>query len=142
MINRMNNPGDETGRSSPSKRRLPRAPFIFGAKACGKASQAGKPEGIPVKGGAEAGMAAAKDHPGNASSGGQLEPLNMPEVIKTLIEMAREQGHLTYDDINDVLPDGVSPDDLDTLYIKLQSVGIEVVTHSEVEKAKPEEPEA
>ena len=87
-------------------------------------------------------MAPAKDHPGNASSGDQLEGLNMTEVIKTLIEMAREQGHLTYDDINDVLPEGVSPDDLDTLYTKLQSVGIEVITHAEVEKAKPEEPDA
>src|SRR5205807_2377893 len=58
---------------------------------------------------------------------------------KTLIEIAREQGHLTYDDINEVLADGVSPDDLDTLYTKLQSAGIEVVTHAEVEKAKPEE---
>src|SRR5689334_17539664 len=105
MVNRVNNPGDERGRRSPSKRRLARAPFLFGAKASGKASATGKPEGIPIKvDGAEAATAVAKDHPGNASSGGQLEPLNMPEVIKTLIEMAREQGHLTYDDINDVLP--------------------------------------
>jgi len=143
MINRANNPDDERGRSSPGKRRLPRAPFIFGAKASGKASHVRKANGIPVKSdGAEACTAPAKDHPGNASSGDQLEGLNMTEVIKTLIEMAREQGHLTYDDINDVLPDGASPDDLDTLYTKLQSVGIEVVTHAEVEKAKPEEPEA
>ena len=66
----------------------------------------------------------------------------MTEVIKTLIEMAREQGHLTYDDINEVLPDGVSPDDLDALYTKLQSVGLEVITHADVEKAEPEAPEA
>jgi RNA polymerase primary sigma factor len=66
----------------------------------------------------------------------------MIEAIKTLIETAREQGHLTYDDINEVVADGVSPDDLDTLYTKLQSVGIEVITHAEVEKAKPNEPEA
>jgi RNA polymerase primary sigma factor len=143
MINRTNNPADEKGRISPGKSRLPRAPFIFGAKACGKASQSRKKEGVPIKGdGPEAGSVAAKDHPVNASSSGQFERLNMTEVIKTLIEMAREQGHLTYDDINDVLPDGVSPDDLDTLYTKLQGVGIEVTSHAEVEKAKPEEPEA
>src|SRR5438477_11059278 len=40
------------------------------------------------------------------------------------------------------MADEVSADDLDTLYIKLQSVGIEVITHAEAEKAKPEEPEA
>jgi RNA polymerase primary sigma factor len=143
MINRANNPGDESGRNSPGKRRSLRAPFIFGAKARGEASQPRKTKGVPVRGeSAEAGTTAAKDHEENASAGGQFGRLNMTEVIKTLIEMAREQGHLTYDDINDVVPDGVSPDELDTLYTKLQSVGIEVTTHAEVEKVKPEEPEA
>jgi RNA polymerase primary sigma factor len=124
MINRPNNPGDQKRGSSLVKGRSPRAPFIFGAKASGKASQPRKNKGIAVKGdGAEAG--AAKDDQVNASSSGQFERFNITEVIKTLIEMAREQGHLTYDDINDVLPDGVSPDDLDTLYTKLQGVGIE-----------------
>ena len=66
----------------------------------------------------------------------------MVEAVKTLIETAREQGHLTYDDINEVVADGVSPDDLDTLYTKLQSVGIEVITNAQVEMAKPNEPEA
>ena len=143
MSHRTNKPADERGRISPGKSRLPRAPFLFGAKAGGTGLQPGKDQAIPVKGGgAGAGAAAAKDHPGNASSAGQFERWNMTEVIKTLIEMAREQGHLTYDDINEVLPDGVSPDDLDALYTKLQSVGIEVITHADVEKAKPEEPEA
>ena len=55
--------------------------------------------------------------------------------------MAREQNHLTYDDINDLLPDGVSPDDLEALYTRLDNLGIKIVTHAEAEKAKPEEPE-
>jgi len=139
MINKANNPGYQKRGSSPVKGRSLRAPFVFGAKAGGKAAQPRKTRGIAITGdSAEAG----KGEPENASSSGQLERLNMTEIIKTLIEMAREQGHLTYDDINDVLPDGVSPDDLDTLYTKLQGVGIEVTSHAEVEKAKPEEPEA
>ena len=56
--------------------------------------------------------------------------------------MAREQSHLSYDDINELLPDGVSPDDLDALYAKLHNLGIEIVAQIEVEKAKPEEPES
>ena len=32
----------------------------------------------------------------------------------------------TYDDVNELLPDGVSPGDLDALYAKLRNVGIEV----------------
>src|SRR5271167_417605 len=106
MINRANNSDDQGGRNSPGKRRIPRAPFLFGAKALDKASQPKKTKGIPIKGdGAGTGAAGAKDPPGNSGSGGEFDGLDMTEVIKTLIETAREQGHLTYDDINDVLPD-------------------------------------
>jgi RNA polymerase primary sigma factor len=58
-----------------------------------------------------------------------------------LLQVAREQSHLTYDDINELLPDGVSPNDLDALYTKLNNLGIEIVAHARIEKAKPEEPE-
>ena len=114
---------------------------MFGAKAAGKASATTKAKSIPGHGGAAgAGTSAAKGL-GNASSNAHPEPVDMTEVIKTLIEVAHEQGHLTYDDLNEVLPDGVSPEDLDILYTKLQNVGIEVVTQAEAEKAKPEDPE-
>ena len=55
--------------------------------------------------------------------------------------MAQEHGHVTYDDINDILPDGLSPDDLDELYTKLRNLDVEIVDHAEVERAKPAEPE-
>ena len=32
----------------------------------------------------------------------------LPEKIKELVRLAQEQGHLTYNDINDVLPDNVT----------------------------------
>ena len=35
---------------------------------------------------------------------------------KTLLHLAQEHGYVTYDDINDVLPDGLNPEDLDTLF--------------------------
>jgi RNA polymerase primary sigma factor len=143
MINRARNSGEERGRTSPGKTRPARTPFIFGAAAAGrKGSQPRKSQDIPVEGnGAERGKVVAKGQEGDAIAYGQFGPAGMAEAIKTLIEIAREQGHLTYDDVNEVLADGVTPDDLDTLYTKLQSVGIEVVTHAEVEKAKPEERE-
>jgi Sigma-70 factor, region 1.1 len=50
-----------------------------------------------------------------------------------LLELAREQGGLSYDDINDVLPDGVSPDELDALYSRLQELGVQVAARPEVE---------
>ena len=66
---------------------------------------------------------------------------DLTETIKALLQVAREQSHLTYDDINELLPDGVSPDDLDTLYTKLHNLGIEIVAQAEVEQATPQEPE-
>jgi len=68
-------------------------------------------------------------------------PLDLAETIKTLLHLAQENGHVTYDDINDVLPDGLSPDDLDALYTKLRGLDVEIVDHAEVERAKPAEPE-
>ena len=69
------------------------------------------------------------------------QPVDLSETIKSLLQLAREHGHVTYDDINDILPDGLSPDDLDELYTKLRSLDVEIVDHAEVERAKPNEPE-
>src|SRR5437588_337202 len=64
---------------------------------------------------------------------------NLTETVKTLQFLAHEQGHVTYDDINDILPDGLSPDDLDELYTKLRILEVEIVDHAEVDKLKPAE---
>jgi len=51
-----------------------------------------------------------------------------------LLALAREQGYLTYDDIDDVLAEShLSPDDLDTIYTRLGSLDIEIVDQAEVE---------
>jgi RNA polymerase primary sigma factor len=68
-------------------------------------------------------------------------PVDLAETIKTLLHLAHENGHITYDDINDILPDGLSPEDLDALYTKLRGLDVEIVDHAEVERAKPAEPE-
>src|SRR5262245_24092656 len=44
------------------------------------------------------------------------QALDLTETIKTLLHLAQEHGHVTYDDINDILPEGLSPEDLDELY--------------------------
>ena len=69
------------------------------------------------------------------------QAVDLTETIKTLMHLAHEHGHVTYDDINDILPDGLSPDDLDELYTKLRSLDIEIVDHAEAERAKPAEQE-
>src|SRR6266850_6390140 len=101
----------------------------------------------PPKNGTAKPSAASQAKAAYTSSRGPVAPgvpgqaVDLTETIKTLLQLAREHGHVTYDDINDVLPDGLSPDDLDELYTKLRNLDIEIVDHAEVERPKPEEPE-
>ena len=61
---------------------------------------------------------------------------DLTETIKTLLHLAQEHGYVTYDDINDVLPDNLSPDDLDALLTKLRSLDVEIVMdQAEAERA-------
>jgi len=64
------------------------------------------------------------------------------ETIKELIALAKEQGYLTYDDINDILPDDLTPEELDEIFVKLRNLEIEVIDKSEVEKQKQSESQA
>ena len=67
--------------------------------------------------------------------------IDLTETVKTLLHLAQENGYVTYDDINDILPDGLNPDDLDQLFTKLRNLDVEIVDHAEAERAKPQEPE-
>jgi RNA polymerase primary sigma factor len=78
------------------------------------------------------------------TSGGPAVPpgtLDLTETIKTLLHLAQEHGYITYDDINDVLPDGLNPDDLDDLFTKLRGLDVEIIDQAEVERTKQPEPE-
>jgi len=63
--------------------------------------------------------------------------VDLTEIVKTLLHLSQENGYVTYDDINDVLPDNLTPDDLDELYTKLRTLDIEIVDQAEVDRAKP-----
>ncbi|MDB6053777.1 MAG: sigA 1, partial [Verrucomicrobiales bacterium] len=68
--------------------------------------------------------------------------VDLTEKIKELVRLAQEQGYLTYNDINDALPDSVvSPEDLDDIYSKLRNLEIEIVDQAEVDRVKQPEPE-
>jgi RNA polymerase primary sigma factor len=72
-------------------------------------------------------------------SNGQAHDLT--ETIKTLVHLAHENGHVTHDDINDILPEGLSPEELDQLHTKLRTLDVEIVDQAEAERAKPAEAE-
>ncbi|MFB3894647.1 MAG: RNA polymerase sigma factor region1.1 domain-containing protein, partial [Phycisphaerae bacterium] len=54
--------------------------------------------------------------------------------VKKLIAKGKERGYLTYEEMNDDLPDeAVSPDKLDSLLMQLDELGIELVDEADVE---------
>ena len=64
------------------------------------------------------------------------------EKIKDLLRLAQDQGYVTYDDINDAIPDEiVSPELLDTIYSKLRGFEVEIVEAPDLERPKAPEPE-
>jgi RNA polymerase primary sigma factor len=84
---------------------------------------------------------------GNGTVPAPAQPTaDLTETIKTLLHLAQEHGYITYDDINDVLPENLSPDDLDALLSKLRSLDVEIVMdQAEAERAErakhPEQPQ-
>jgi RNA polymerase primary sigma factor len=61
------------------------------------------------------------------------------EKLKELIKLAKEQGYLTYGDVNDILPENIlSPDELDGILIQLRGMDIEIIDASEVDRFKRE----
>jgi RNA polymerase primary sigma factor len=126
-------------RAAATKGRPPRRRFIISAKAAGQSREL-EPRNGQTK---AANPAAAKTPPATPASAllSSPSPMDLAETIKTLMHLAHEHGHVTYDDINDVLPEGMSPEELDELYTKLRGLDIEIVDHAEVERAKPADAE-
>src|SRR5712671_3507871 len=83
-------------------------------------------------------LAQAQDALGSIKSKAGLD---LTEKVKDLLRLAKEQGQLTYDDVNDALPDDiVTPGDLDKVLSKLRNLEIEIVDPAEVDRAR--QPEA
>ncbi len=59
--------------------------------------------------------------------------------IKELVKLAEEQGFLTYDDINEMIPSSViNPDELEGYLELLRSMDIEIIEASDAEKYRKE----
>jgi RNA polymerase primary sigma factor len=58
--------------------------------------------------------------------------------VKKLIAKGKQRGYLTYEEMNEDLPEeAVSPDKLDTLLMTLDEMGIELIDESEAEHREP-----
>src|SRR5262249_7539147 len=63
--------------------------------------------------------------------------LDLTEKVKDLLRLAKEQGHLTYDDLNEALPpDLATPADLDQVLSKLRAMEIEVLDPADVDRGQ------
>jgi RNA polymerase primary sigma factor len=79
----------------------------------------------------------ANGHPPAPAPVATLTSVDLSETVKTLLHLSQEHGYITYDDINDILPDNLSPEDLDTLLTKLRSLDVEIVMdQAEAERAE------
>jgi RNA polymerase primary sigma factor len=70
-------------------------------------------------------------------------PQSVTDKIKELVRLAREQGYVTYNDINDLLPEtnASSPAELDEILLQLRNLEIEIVDQAEVDRVKQPEAE-
>jgi RNA polymerase primary sigma factor len=66
----------------------------------------------------------------------------LSEKIKELVRLAQEQGHLTYNDINEALPENfITPEKLDEVFSKLRALEIEIVDQADADNVKKPEAE-
>ncbi|HJT81619.1 MAG TPA: RNA polymerase sigma factor RpoD [Chthoniobacterales bacterium] len=75
-------------------------------------------------------------------NGAKMPPLSPSEDelqvrIRELIKLAKEQGYLTFDDLNEALPDAMTDaDDLDAILTRLRRMEIDIIEASEVDSFK------
>jgi len=59
------------------------------------------------------------------------------EKVRELIKLAKEQGYVTFDDLNEHLPEGLAePDHIDSIISQLNAVEIEIIESSDVDRVK------
>jgi RNA polymerase primary sigma factor len=126
-------------RAASSKKRPVRRRFIISPKA---STHAAPRAVVPRNGQAKTRVVSTPQQPVlPANLASTSTGVDLTETIKTLLHLAQEHGYVTYDDINDILPDGLTPDDLDVLYTKLRTLDVEIVDQAEVDRVKPPEPD-
>jgi RNA polymerase primary sigma factor len=84
------------------------------------------------------------DAPGDSQDGiGMIQSQagsDLTEKVKDLLRLAKEQGHLTYDDVHEVLSDhSVTSEDLDAVLTKLRNLEIDIIDPAEVDRGKQSE---
>ena len=141
-------PGNKHSSPKVAKTKTPpvRRRFVISSKAAKPQSTKAAPTAAPAPAKSGGKTAATKltgpgQTPPNAPSSG-VTSVDLTETIKTLLHLSQEHGYVTYDDINDILPDNLSPEDLDAVLSKLRGLDVEIVMdQAEAERAERKQPE-
>ena len=61
----------------------------------------------------------------------------LQEKVRELIKLAKEQGYVTFDDLDEMLPEGVNdPDSVESVISQLRAVEIDIIDSSDVDRVK------
>ncbi len=61
----------------------------------------------------------------------------LQEKVRELIKLAKEQGYVTFDDLDEALPESVNdPDSMESVIAQLRAVEIEIIDSSDVDRVK------
>jgi RNA polymerase primary sigma factor len=68
----------------------------------------------------------------------QSDPsFDLQERVRDMVKLAKEQGYVTYDDINEALPENMAdPEELELLISRLRSMEVDIIDASEVDRYK------
>ena len=121
-------------KTAPARRR-----FVISSKAAKPEAAKTAPSVAPAaaKTSAKAAKLPANGQTTPPAPSGLTTAVDLTETIKTLLHLSQEHGYITYDDINDILPDNLSPEDLDAVLSKLRGLDVEIVMdQAEAERAE------
>jgi RNA polymerase primary sigma factor len=63
--------------------------------------------------------------------------VDLQERFRDMLKLAKEQGYLTYDDINEALPEGMAdPEEMEQLLSRLRQMEVDIIDASEVDRYK------
>jgi len=72
-----------------------------------------------------------------AASNPLAAEFDMADKLRELIRLAKEQGYLTFDDLNEAIPDTVSdPEEMEIILTRLSGMEIQVIEASDVDRFK------
>ena len=126
-------------KAAPAKAAKPAAPAAKPAAAETAAKPAPKKAAAPEKE-TKVEIPAAPEPAAAARSEGDKPRIDTPEIqekIRELIKLAKEQEYLTYDDINEILPnDLVEQADVEAIMERLRNMEFDIIDASEVDRYK------